>query len=81
MAEQTLQVLIATPEKVLYEGKAQSLILPGEQGVFEVLPFHKPILSRLLPGMIILDGQPIPIRRGVMKMSLNQVNIIIEENT
>jgi F-type H+-transporting ATPase subunit epsilon len=76
---QTLNVLIATPERVIFEGKAQSIVLPGEKGVFEVLPYHKAILSRLLSGKVILDGRVMQIRRGVMKASMNQVTIIVEE--
>lgn len=81
MAEEKagLSVLIATPERVLYEGPASSLVFPGEQGVFEVLPYHKPILSRLLGGKLVIDGKTLSIRRGVMKASLNKVTVIVEE--
>ncbi len=74
-----LQVLVSTPERILYEGPASSVICPGESGVFEVLAFHKPILSRLLGGKLIVDGQALPIRRGVMKASLNKVTVVVEE--
>lgn len=80
MEPATLKILVATPERVLFEGSAQSVIVPGEKGVFEVLPFHKPIISRLLAGKLIIDHQVVPIRRGVMKASQNKVTVIIEEN-
>ncbi|HTL69677.1 MAG TPA: hypothetical protein VL404_00140 [Candidatus Eisenbacteria bacterium] len=75
-----LNVLIATAERVLYEGTAISVILPGEHGVFEILAHHKPILSRLLGGKIIVDGKAMPVRRGVAKASMNQVTVIVEES-
>ena len=74
-----LNVLILNPMKVIFEGKAKSVILPGEQGVFEILPFHKRILSRLVGGKIILDQQAIPIRRGIAKANQNMVTIILED--
>ena len=75
----SFDVLIATLDRVVYEGKARSLILPGEQGTFEVLPFHKKLLSRLVQGPVILDGSTFPIRRGVAKVSPTDVTIIVEE--
>lgn len=79
MADAKLNVLIATPERVLYEGEAESVILPGENGVFEILPYHKNLLSRLLGGKIFVNGQPLLIRRGVAKVGDNNVTVIIEE--
>ena len=80
MAEDsTFNLLILTLDRVIYEGKGRSLILPGEQGTFEVLPFHKKLLSRLVEGPIVLDGETLPIRRGVVKVGLNEVTVIVEE--
>lgn len=72
-------VLILTLDRVIYEGKCRSLILPGEKGVFEVLPYHKNLLTRLIRGPMILDGNTFSIQRGVAKVGLNQVTVIIEE--
>ncbi len=72
-------LLVLTLDRVVYEGKAQSLILPGEKGVFEVLPYHKKLLTRLIKGPMILDGSTFPIQRGVVKVGLDEVTVIIEE--
>ncbi len=74
-----LNVTILTPEKLIYRGKAESLLLPGEQGVFEILPHHKRLMSRLLSGTLVMDGKKLAIRRGVAKVALNEVTIIVEE--
>jgi F-type H+-transporting ATPase subunit epsilon len=79
MADIKLNVLIATPERVLYEGEADSVILPGETGVFEILPYHKNLLSRLLGGKLFVNGHPMAIRRGVAKVGNNNVTVIVEE--
>ena len=73
-----MSVTIFTPEQILYSGKAQSVIVPGEQGTFEVLPFHRPIVSRLVSGDVELDSQLLPVRRGVIKAYQNSVTIIVE---
>jgi len=74
-----LDVCILDPREVLFEGKAKSVVVPGEQGVFEVLPFHKRILSRLLAGVIFVDEEHFPIHRGIIKVDQNKVTIIVEE--
>lgn len=71
--------MILTPERMIFEGRARSLLLPGEKGVFEVQPFHKRLLSRLVSGVVTLDGESLPIRRGVAKVGQNRVTVIIEE--
>jgi len=74
-----LDVTVVTPEKVVFEGKAKSIILPGEQGVFELLPFHKPLLSRLISGKLLIDKNAFSIRRGIVGINHNKATIIIEE--
>jgi len=74
-----LEVSLLNPQRIIFQGKAKSVILPGEQGVFEILAFHKPILSRLISGNILIDEKVFRIRRGIVKGYQNQVRIIVEE--
>ena len=73
-----LDVVILSPQEELFKGRAHSLVFPGVQGVFEVLPFHHPLVSLLLPGIILVDDQPIGIRRGVVKIEHDLVTAIVE---
>lgn len=74
-----LDVFVVSPRKVIFKGKADNLILPGEQGVFEVLAFHKRIVSRLVEGTMVVGDQEFPIKRGIIRVSQNKVTIIAEE--
>jgi F-type H+-transporting ATPase subunit epsilon len=74
-----LSVSVLNPKEVVFEGKARSLIVPGEEGVFEILPFHKRVLSRLISGVLFIDERSIPIHRGIIKVDQNKVSVIIEE--
>lgn len=76
-----IQVKIVTPERVLFDGKVESIMLPGEGGVFEVQPYHKRLLSRLLGGRIVAGKESFYIRRGVAKIGVNEVTIIAEQAT
>lgn len=74
-----LNVSILNPSQLVFEGQAQRVIVPGEEGTFEILPFHKRIMSRLITGSVVVDQRSIPIKRGVIKADQNTVTIIIEE--
>ena len=76
-----LDVLVLTPRKIIFENKARSIIVPGEEGVFEVAGFHKRLLSRLISGTILIDEDAIPIKRGAIKVDQNKVTIIVEESS
>lgn len=73
-----LEVRILTSEGALFEGPAERVSLPGEQGIFEVGPFHRTLMSRLLPGTIGVDGRQIPILRGVVKVQSDRVVALVE---
>lgn len=77
----SLDVSVFSPKEIIFQGKAKSVILPGEQGVFEVVTFHKPILSRLVSGILFIDEQYFSVKRGIVKVFQNNVTVIIEEGT
>ncbi len=74
-----LEIIVATPQRIIFEGRANSVILPGEKGVFELLPFHKSLLSRLISGELVIDERTFTIRRGVVGVYRNRATVIIEE--
>lgn len=73
-----IEVNILSPREVLFSGQAESVVLPGEQGVFEVRPFHRSLVSLLLPGTIIVDRQWLAIRRGVVRVAQGSLTAIVE---
>ena len=73
-----LQVTITSPQNIVFKGQAHRVILPGEAGIFEVGPFHRPIISLLLPGRIVVDDQAFDIQRGAVKVVSDTVTALIE---
>ena len=75
-------ILKAAPEApngILFEGPSKSVLLPGADGEFEVLDFHKPIVSRLKRGLIVVDNQKeYAIKGGVASMSKQQLLAIVD---
>ena len=78
MAGASFHVLITSPERVLVDSRAHSALFPGERGEFEVLPLHRPLVSRLVAGMVVVDGQGLAIRRGVVRVADDEVIAVIE---
>jgi F-type H+-transporting ATPase subunit epsilon len=75
-----IQVTVLSAKAVLFEGQAWSLFLPGDQGEFEVLTHHAPIVSLLRSGRVVIDWEKsIPIQRGMMQFHDNECVILIEE--
>ena len=71
---------VVTPNKVLYEGEAWSVFLPGATGEFEVLEMHKAIVSLLREGTIMVNwNTEIPIKSGAIRMSGDELVAIVEE--
>lgn len=73
-----LNVLALTSSEVLYEGPAKSVILPGESGVFELLVFHRDIVSRLVTGIMFIDQKSFRIRRGVARLQGAKVTLLVD---
>lgn len=74
-----LEVSIYTNEKTIFKGTASRVILPGEGGVFEVLSYHHPLVSRLVSGTIFVDRQSFSIRCGIAGISRNRAVAVVEE--
>ena len=47
MPEEILEVTVRTPERVVYRGRARSLLVRGISGDIQILPGHEPLLTAL----------------------------------
>lgn len=77
-----LKLKIVTPEKVVYDGNADNVTVPGTLGSFEILTDHAPIVSSLEPGNVkySLTGksQEISILGGFVEVRRNEVDVCVE---
>ncbi len=75
-----MKVTILTPAEIIYEGEAWSVFLPGNECEFEIMDNHKPIMSLLMEGQILLDWKKtVSLKRGIVKSFHNEVVALIEE--
>jgi len=75
-----VKVTILNPKRTIFSGSAESVFLPGDPWEFEVLDFHKPVISLLKHGEIIIDWKKgVFIKRGIMKLHNNELVALVEE--
>lgn len=74
------KVSIYMRDKVAFEGEGWSVFLPGDTGEFEVLAFHKPILSLLKEGKVIIDqSKEFPVKKGIMRFHNEELVVLAED--
>ena len=48
-----LTLKIVSPERVVFTGEVDSVLVPGTVGPFEILNDHAPIISTLVEGKVV----------------------------
>jgi F-type H+-transporting ATPase subunit epsilon len=51
----SFQFELVAPEKLVYSGEVESVVIPGTEGEFTVLKDHAPLISAIRPGVIVLE--------------------------
>ena len=62
---------IISAEKIVFQGDAASVTLPGEMGLFTVLPHHASLVSTLVP------GEELPVEGGIADVDNDVVSVCI----
>jgi F-type H+-transporting ATPase subunit epsilon len=74
---------ILTPNGVIYDGDAVSVVLPGEEGEFGVLAHHASLTTLLTSGVVDVEKEDksveaIVINWGVVQVDEEKVIILVE---
>ena len=70
---------IENERPVIFEGTCQSVFLPGDEGEFEILDFHKPIITKLKKGLIVVDNKAeLYIQGGIVKMNRQRLLAVVD---
>lgn len=77
-----LQVSVISPERVLYEGTAESVVAPAYDGEVGVLKGHAPMLTLLGEGELRVDGPGGQLRfsvnGGFLQVADDSVRVVTE---
>lgn len=77
-------VNIVTPERIAYEGRAISLIVPAELGYLGVLANHAPLVANLTRGTITVRDSSGNTRtfgcpgRGFLEVARNTATLLLD---
>ncbi len=77
-----LHLVIASPERTVFDGKVDMAVLPGEMGEFQVLVNHAPLISSLVAGEVKYaagnETQSLKIKGGFVEVRNNQISVCAE---
>lgn len=77
-----LQFSLVSPERELFSGQADSVLVPGTEGQFEVQSGHSPLMSTLSPGLLVVrdDGseRKIYVRGGFADVNATGLTVLAE---
>ena len=80
----SFQFELVSPERLLFSGQVQGVVIPGTEGDFEVLAHHAPTMSSIRPGLIAIretaGGTPrrLFVRGGFADVSPAGLTILAE---
>ena len=80
----SFQFELVTPERLIFSGPVDGVVIPGSEGDFEVMAQHAPVMSTIRPGLIAVREAPgaaprrIFIRGGFAEVGPTGLTILAE---
>ena len=80
----TIRVDVVSAEESIFEGEAEFVALPGEQGELGIFPRHTPLITRIKPGTVRIKiaGQAeevvVFVNGGVLEVQPNSVTVLAD---
>lgn len=78
-----LTLKVISPEKIIFTGQVDSVVVPGTLGEFEILVGHAPLISSLEKGVVTYqptDGEKtrLDIMGGFVEVQKNEISLCVE---
>jgi F-type H+-transporting ATPase subunit epsilon len=75
---------LVSPEKIVFAGEVEAVVVPGVEGEFTVLKHHAPTLATLKPGIIEYDQSPTQktrlfVRGGFAHVGPGSLTVLAEQ--
>lgn len=82
----TLHFELVSPERVLFSGEVEAVLLPGTEGDMTVLPGHAPVMTSLKAGFVVAtnhkdEGERVLVRGGFAEINATGVTVLAERAT
>lgn len=80
--DKSMDMTIATPEGIVFEGKVESAKFPGVSGAFTILPRHAALISALSAGKLVYTqegtSKELAIQGGFVEVNKNVISACVE---
>jgi F-type H+-transporting ATPase subunit epsilon len=77
-----LHLEIVTPDKLSFEGDVDSVVVPGCEGEFGILPQHIPLMTQIKPGELVVtvNGKKdyLAVGEGFATVAHDRVNVLTD---
>jgi F-type H+-transporting ATPase subunit epsilon len=71
---------LVSPERVLFSGDVNSVVLPAAEGDVTVLANHAPFMSAVRPGVVTVDGSKrLFVRGGFVDVNPSGLTLLAEQ--
>jgi F-type H+-transporting ATPase subunit epsilon len=82
----TLHFELVAPERVIFSGEVEAVMLPGTEGDMTVLPGHVPTMTALKAGFVVFtnhknEGSRVFVRGGFAEIGASGVAVLAERAT
>ena len=79
----TLTFELVSPERVIYSGDVDAVVLPATEGEMTVMPGHAPTLTALKTGFLVITDRPgsgrrVLVRGGFADISQRGLTVLAE---
>jgi F-type H+-transporting ATPase subunit epsilon len=84
MSMSTIRVDVVSAEESIFEGEAEFVALPGEQGELGIYPRHTPLITRIKPGTVRIkiagqaEEEVVFVNGGVLEVQPNAVTVLAD---
>ncbi len=78
----TLKLEIITPEAVVYRDDVEMVLIPAELGEMGVYPMHVPLMTRILPGELVVNKGGLTLHlaigEGFAEVTQTDVRVLVD---
>ena len=77
-----MKLIVLSPKKEVFKGSIKSVKVPGQNGQFEILNNHAPIVSALTEGEVRVitsqdETKKFNIQKGFVEVLNNEVSLLV----
>ena len=78
-----MKLIITTPEKILFEGEAEKVNIPTDEGEITVLSHHASLISSVKKGKLRIESEKgdkiFENGQGVIEINHNKASILLRD--